>query len=101
MANAAKLSERHVLKISDGKRAPSEKALAKLHAAAKILDNASASEQALRQRVNALMEEMRVSVRNLATAFEIDPSNLAKILSGSRNAGDWLIRVHEHLVKQQ
>jgi transcriptional regulator with XRE-family HTH domain len=100
MADAAKLTERHVLKISSGKANPSEKALAKLHAAAKILDNAAVSEEVMRQRVKGIMEERQVSIRNLAAALETDPSNLAKILSSDRNAGDWLIRAHKHLTGQ-
>ena len=99
MADTAKLTERHALKISVGKAIPSEKALAKLHAAAKILDNTTASEQVLRQRVKAMMEEKRISARSIAATLETDPSNLAKVLSGDRNAGDWLVHAYEYLVE--
>jgi len=35
---------------------------------------------------------------SLAANLEIDPSNLAKILSGHRNAGEQLIRADEYLM---
>lgn len=54
IADAAKLSERHVLEIEKGKTIPSEKALTKLYSAAKTLKSVSESEQALRQRIKAI-----------------------------------------------
>ena len=45
------------------------------------------------------MEEKSISIRTLATKLETDPSNLAKILSGNRNAGEQLIRIHEYLME--
>jgi hypothetical protein len=100
IADIAKLTERHVLDIGKGGTIPSERTLAKLHSAAKALENASLSEQALRQRINAMMEERNISIRNLAAKIEIDPSNLAKILSGHRNAGNQLIHAYEYLMSR-
>jgi len=39
-------------------------------------------------------------IRSLATALETDSSNLAKVLSGSRNAGDWLIHAQGYFMKK-
>ncbi|HYD18447.1 MAG TPA: hypothetical protein VEF76_08210 [Patescibacteria group bacterium] len=100
IADAAKISERHVPDIGKGGIIPSEKTLAKLHSAAKALENASVSEQSLREGITAMMEERKASIRSLAANLEIDPSNLAKILSGHRDAGTQLIHAHEYLMSR-
>ena len=98
VADIAKLSERHVFEVSKGNKSPSERTLAKLHSAAKFLKSANVSEQGLRQRIKTLMEKNQVSIRSLAVELETDSSNLAKVLSGGRNAGDWLIRAEKYLI---
>jgi hypothetical protein len=97
MADAARLSERQVLRIGLGKAAPSENAMAKLQVAAKKLDSTATTEQELRRKVKNLMREKKISIRSLAAKLKIDPSNLAKVLSGGRNAGDLLVRASDSL----
>ena len=98
VAEAAKLSAHHVLNIGKGTAIPSEKALARLHSAAKALKTSSVEERGMRQRTKEMMDERNISIRGLAANLEIDHSNLAKTLSGHRNAGDLLIRVYEYLM---
>ncbi len=98
IAEAARMSERYVLEVGKGKTSPSEKALTRLQSAVKALENANASEHGLRQRISAMMEERKISIRSLAANLEIDPSNLAKILSGLRKSGNQLIRAYEYLM---
>lgn len=84
MARAAKVSERQVHNIYHGKAIASEKALTKLLRAAAALDSTSASAQKLCKLIRSLLREKGVSVRQLSAQLGIDPSNLSKMLSGSR-----------------
>ncbi len=97
IADAAKLSEKYVFEVGKGRRNPSEKVIARLHSAVKALEAARGSEEGLRQRIRELMDERDISIRGLAAALELDASNLAKILSGERSAGDQLFRVDAYL----
>jgi predicted transcriptional regulator len=99
VATAAKLSARHVLDISKEKTNPSELVFIKLQSAVKILESVSASEQELRQKIKEMMEEKNISIRSIASKFEIDASNLAKVLSGLRSSKDQLIRMHANLME--
>ena len=99
VALAAKLSARHVRDISKGKTNPSELVFIKLQSAVKILESVNASEQGLRQKIKEMMEEKNISIRSIAAKFEIDASNLAKVLSGLRSSKDQLIRMHAYLME--
>ena len=97
VASAANLSERHVLKIYKEQTTPSELALAKLDAAVKIIEEVSTHEQAQREGIKRMMEEKRISIRNLAIKIGIDASNLSKIISGRRNSSKQLRYIYVYL----
>lgn len=91
IAEASKLSARHIIGIVSGKKYPSEKALAKLYTAIKNLEADAMVDNELRQKIKALMQEKKISIRTMAEYLSMDASNLAKVLSGKRKAGNFLI----------
>ena len=97
IAEVAKLSEQYVLKIYKGEKIPSEKAIAKLYRMSKIPENESVSEQELLMKISEMMKAKNISIRSLAEELEIDPSNLAKILSGQRKNADQLTHAYRNL----
>lgn len=97
VADASKLSARHILEIAKGKKNPSKKAITKLHTAVKALEADVITNNQLRQKIKNEMAKKAISIRSLAATLKTDPANLAKALSGDRNAGDWLIRTQEYL----
>lgn len=99
MANAANLSERHVLKIYHGQANPSEKAFYKLYSAAKILENNQKTEIDMLDEIREIMKEKNISIRALAEEQKIDFSNLAKILSGKRENCGQIERVQAYLAQ--
>lgn len=92
MAKAGRLSSRYVLKLHQGQSQPSDKALAKLYAAMQSLEADSNHTQATIAKANALIASKVTTCRTLAAKLGTDASNLAKVLSGGRNATNELIR---------
>jgi transcriptional regulator with XRE-family HTH domain len=92
MANAAKLSPRYVLEIFKGQSQPSDKALARLYSAIQMLEAVNTYTQDILVKTNALIASKTITCRALATKLGTDASNLAKVLSGGRNATNELIR---------
>lgn len=98
IADASRLSARHILEIVKGKKNPSEKVIAKLHTAVKTLEASAIKDDELRQEIKMLMQEKKVSIRSLAKSLGTDASNLSKVLSGSRNSAEWLGRIQKYLL---
>ena len=84
VAEISNLSERYVLKISKGHANPPHKTLMKMHRATKILEIENEEHKTKRDKVLKMMKERNIGIRGLAAELKIDPSNLAKILSGHR-----------------
>jgi plasmid maintenance system antidote protein VapI len=84
VAKIAKVSERHVHNLYHGKTVASEKMLTKVLRAAAALDSASAKEQKLCELIRRVAHEKGLSIRRLSAQLAIDPSNMSKILNGSR-----------------
>ena len=99
VAATVNLSERHVLKIYKKETVPSGKALMRLHTAVKILENSAEAEKSLLEQTNEMMRAKNISIRSLAAELDIDPSNLAKILSGRRANAELLNHTHVYLTK--
>jgi len=100
MANAANLSERHILKIYKEQTNSSELALAKLHAAVKILEEVNKKEQVLQKKIKETIKEKGISIRKLAEKIGIDPSNLSKLISGRRNNSKQLKSIYACLIEE-
>jgi transcriptional regulator with XRE-family HTH domain len=99
MAKVSKLSERYILKVYNNKAKPSNAVIKKLYSAIEILDNLKNEEQELIQKINKNIAEKNISIRNIAREISLDPSNLAKILSGHRKNLGHLEIAHEYLKK--
>ncbi len=103
IAIAASLSDSHVLNIYKGKTNASEKVLGKILTASESLKSQNEAEKQLRLELATMIQEKGMSIRKLAKALKVDPSNLSKILSGKRSnisllkkAHKW---VHEHSIR--
>jgi len=98
IADIARLSARYVFDVGSGKTMPSEKVLSKLYAAVKGLEKEKEDENELRLKIKQLMKKKMVSLRVLAKAVKIDPSNLSKTLSGARTNNKNLTSILDTLV---
>lgn len=85
MAEAANLSERHVLNILNQKTSPSETMIFRLDMAVKTLDKEEEIEKGMRDRIKETMNRKNIPIRTLARELGVDASNLAKNITGDRN----------------
>lgn len=93
VAQASRLSPRHVRKVLHGQSQPSGATLAKLYAAARSLEAEIAHAKNMLEKINATIATKNITVRGLAAKLDVDPSNLSKILSGRRASAKLLTRI--------
>ena len=62
-----------------------------------MLDNLSKQQEVLRRKIFRMVKENGIPIRRLAAKLGIDPSNLAKIISGQRGSVENLERIYQYL----